>query len=111
MPFIPSLPVLNTPPMSPLCLPIGWAFPSWEGLHSLASKQFIILLAYSRHRSSILIGMASWLRDLFPEVTSRQRELHVPLQTQISGQKITTHTIQWITRRNYESMHAKYAHT
>ena len=55
--------------------------------------------------------MASWLRDLFPEVTRRQRELHVPLQTQISGQKITTHTIQWITRRNYESMHAKYANT
>ena len=55
--------------------------------------------------------MARWLRDLFPEVTSRQRELHVPLQTQISGQKITTHTIQWITRRNYESMHAKYVHT
>lgn len=60
-----------------------------------------------RCRSSILIGMANWLRDLFPEVTQRRRDLDVPLQTRSAGKEIATHTIQWITRRNYESMHAK----
>jgi hypothetical protein len=48
-----------------------------------------------------------WLRALFPEVVSMKRELDVGLQSQVKGQHITTHTVVWITRRNYESLASK----
>jgi len=30
--------------------------------------------------------------------------MDIGLQTQVNGGKITTHTIMWITRRNYEAV-------
>jgi len=61
----------------------------------------------SHCRSPILLGLAHWLRSLFPEVTAVRRSFNVQLQTQRGSSRIVTRPVLWISRRNFEGLSSR----
>mmetsp|Transcript_10615 Transcript_10615/g.22810 ORF Transcript_10615/g.22810 Transcript_10615/m.22810 type:complete len:703 (+) Transcript_10615:83-2191(+) len=59
-------------------------------------------------RSPLVVGLSHWLRGLFPDITAAQRDFQVSLQTQSGSSRITTRSIIWISRRNYEGVASKH---